>query len=958
MRPCKVWRPDTTDASSYHLVDISPDNGLLPLDSVINGDVIPPDMTELPNLSEPNLLECIGARYGKDLIYTSIAVVLVAVNPYKTIAGAYGQTAARRYREASNVSRTDPHVYKIAEMALRGIRRTDKNQTVICSGESGSGKTESTKAIMAYLEHDASSTDMINPVTESFGNARTLRNNNSSRFAKFIKLFHNDDNRYTGSHIETYLLERPRIVNVPQGERNYHVFYQMCADPTMRAKYSLGHASTFNYLGKCVTIDGVDDASNWKVLVNTLTSSGFSERDMDNIATSLAIVLHLGQIDCKSPTSGKKSEEMVAKLAGVSAQLVHTLIWTRNMHVSNEIIKKDLEPFDAADNRDAIAKSIYSSLFDWLVGRINARTVTNTDRWIGILDIFGFESFETNSYEQFCINFANEMMQKYFNDCVLQTEQDEYRREAIPWVDVPIQDNSDTLVLIGGKPSGIFALIDSACILGTQSSADGLRDSIMTTHKACKSIKPIKPSKKAICGFAITHYAASVTYDCSLFLKKNADSLHPDTLAQVCQWNSLCDVMVAPPVVQGPYRFKSIGRTFTTQLHALYETLKSTTTYFVKCINPNGVQKPGLFEWKYIVPQVRCNGLNETVRMLKLGYPFRVAYSTITTHVAPKLGLGDGSTLNTRHLCEALIHCLTESSEGYQLGLTKVFFKGGKHDVLHHIEAHVKRGLDETQRKHIVKWLMRRRWDTLRSVVRFRSVAQRYIRSYRAIRTFRCLVTTAVAAVKFIGKLRPPVVAPVVVLAVASVSAQPPIQVQDTYIDGLEKEAAKLICERDEAKREAMRLAQEREAAIEEGVLQAASIRDLALRELRLTETLSRREQEVDKKQQEINEAHERLVNLETHVTARERTLYIADEKNQREMYEHDIVTLRQSLEICTRELATSRTLITQLRARETAVMIELNRTRDALNADVNKYRTLYESLTRRSSSRPTALNT
>lgn len=786
------------------------------------------DMTSLGYLEEPNLLHCLDQRYTKDKVYSSIAGVLVAVNPYKKL-DIYGSEDLTRYRDIDFLPGAKPHVFWIAENAYRHIIKTVKNQSVICCGESGSGKTESTKMLMRYLTtRTGHSTDIIeqqvlqtNPITEAFGNARTQRNNNSSRFAKFIKLFvspkyskdpkdpkyptgskvvKSADRRIVGSHTETYLLERSRITGPPKGERNFHVFYQLCAaaknNSDLRKKFSLESAEQFQYLnaGGQVTVKGMDDQALFKELCESLETLQFDVKTREYMFAIVSAILHLGEFDCKDPGSeaSRSAGKISAALLGLESKNLVESILTRNIHVSSEeIYNKTLDHLEATANRDAIAKVLYNSLFNWIISRINKtlfdtpeesstspkspispidpngptspKSPTNALQWIGILDVFGFESFDHNSYEQFCINFANERLQNFFNDHILKSEQEEYRREAIYWQDVPIQDNDHTIALIDGKPSGIFSLLDSACIM-PNGTATVFQEHIFTLNKGHLSLchLDIPRTVKKYPGFAIRHYAGKVQYNCEQFLAKNDDSLHPDVLGVFAHSNS---PLVAELFQQstGPgskvHRFKSIGRTFTAQLDRLVKNLKATTPYFVRCLNPNSIMVPNDFRWGYVQPQVRCGGLIETLRVLKYGYPFRVPYTLITEQYINQLGFSQkriDCTCN-RNLCEAILRYFGQNGKGlqqYQLGLTKVFFKSGKQDLLEKIEEHAKKPLTVEFKRSVVKWLIKRRWDRLRGIVKFRIRTERLLKILRTLYALRKFIRSIIRIQQFLRNAR------------------------------------------------------------------------------------------------------------------------------------------------------------------------------------------------------------
>lgn len=860
------------------------------------------DMTSLAYLEEPNMIHCLGERYARDKIYTGIAGVLVAVNPYKRV-GAYDEATMRKYRELKNASVGDPHVFNVAERAFRNLRRYNSNQSIICCGESGSGKTESTKWLMRYLTNSRNDSrdDVVetveqqvlqtNVVTEAFGNARTLMNNNSSRFAKFIRLYvdvtdstpraprNANSCAVTGCSTETYLLERSRITRPPTNERNFHVFYQLCAasarDAALRKRYHVPEAKKLAYLsaGGVTEIPNVDDAKQFDALRKSLDTLGASVDIFDVVAA----VLHIGEIDCKDPDSKHSTQAVryAAELLGVTEHALRGAVLTRNIHVAgSETYSKTLEPTEAVANRDAIAKALYNALFKDVIDGINGRlsttsttsTTTSDARWIGILDVFGFESFERNSYEQFCINFANERLQDFFNNHILKSEQEEYTREAIQWDSIQVRDNSDTIALLDGGATGVFSLLDSACIV-PNGSAETFVDSVLTVHSNHRALRRVGLRART-CGFRIVHYAAEVEYDASEFLTKNNDSLHPDVLSMFSRSTSsvvsrlfASDGNTSSRRVR---RFKSIGRHFCGQLKSLVQTLSETKPYFVRCLNPNPDQKPNQYDPQYVAPQARCGGLVETLRMLKYGYPFRVRYTLITDSYLPKLGFSEArrNNVNVRNLCEAVLMAhrardttvdkLSESKNVYQLGLSKIFFRSGQQDLLERVEDFAQRGeLPRDFQDRVCKWLLKRRMDCVRGVARSAARMQVRLRKIRAVRRLRNTVRVVVGLTGALRRARAALgkQQKTEMSSRASRASRAPIDVfrnkeLETNLDAAKTKAELLSAQvddmrrqKDEALRKVQRLAEERERAVREQE-EAFEKREAELRQQNTAETL------------------------------------------------------------------------------------------------------------------------
>ncbi|GMH12491.1 hypothetical protein Nepgr_014332 [Nepenthes gracilis] len=434
------------------------------------------DLMQLSYLNEPSVLFNLQYRYNKDIIYTKAGPVLVAINPFKNVA-LYGNDYIEAYKRKCIES---PHVYAIADIALREMRRDEVNQSIIISGESGAGKTETAKIAMQYLAALGGGSGIeyeilkSNPILESFGNAKTLRNDNSSRFGKLIEIHFSETGKISGARIQAFLLEKSRVVQCAEGERSYHIFYQLCAgaSPALKGKLNLKDVEDYKYLhqSNCYKITGVDDAEEFVNVMEALDVVHVNKDDQESALAMLAAVLWLGNIsftviDNENHVEPVVDEALVsvAKLIGCKIEALQLSLSTRNMKVGNDNIVQKLTLLQATDTRDALAKSIYSCLFDWIVEQINKSLSVGkrrTGSTISILDIYGFESFERNSFEQFCINYANERLQQHFNRHLFKLEQEEYIQDGIDWARVEFEDNHDCLNLFEKKPLGLLSLLD------------------------------------------------------------------------------------------------------------------------------------------------------------------------------------------------------------------------------------------------------------------------------------------------------------------------------------------------------------------------------------------------------------------------------------------------------------------------------------------------------------------
>ncbi|XP_059291538.1 myosin-11-like, partial [Lycium ferocissimum] len=500
------------------------------------------DMTKLSYLHEPGVLQNLATRYQLNEIYTYTGSILIAINPFQKLPHLYDRHMMEQYKGAP-LGELSPHVFAIADAAYRQMINEGKSNSILVSGESGAGKTETTKMLMQYLAYlgGRRSTEgrtveqqvlESNPVLEAFGNAKTVRNNNSSRFGKFVEIQFDKNGRISGAAIRTYLLERSRVCQVSDPERNYHCFYLLCAAPPEEVeKYKLGDPKSFHYLNQssCYNLVGVSDAQDYLATRRAMDIVGISEKEQEAIFRVVASVLHLGNLQFakgkeidSSVLKDDKSKfhlQTVAELLMCDLKDLEDALLKRVMVTPEEVIKRCLDPDAATVSRDGLAKTIYSRLFDWLVDKINNSIGqdANSKSLIGVLDIYGFESFKTNSFEQFCINFTNEKLQQHFNQHVFKMEQEEYTREEIDWSYIEFVDNQDVLDLIEKKPGGIIALLDEACMF-PKSTHETFSQKLYQTFKAHKRF--IKP-KLSRTDFTIAHYAGEVKTASELAVQSN-----------------------------------------------------------------------------------------------------------------------------------------------------------------------------------------------------------------------------------------------------------------------------------------------------------------------------------------------------------------------------------------------------------------------------------------------------
>ncbi|CAI7763928.1 unnamed protein product, partial [Closterium sp. NIES-54] len=616
------------------------------------------DMVKMAYLHEPGVLCNLMLRYQRNLIYTYTGSILIAANPFMRIPGIYDREMREAYRGAQ-IGDLSPHVFAIADNAYRAMVDDKRSQSILISGESGAGKTETTKLVMEYLASVGGRSEATegrsiesqvlesNPLLEAFGNAKTVRNDNSSRFGKFIEIQFDQRGRVSGAAIRSYLLERSRVVQIADPERNYHCFYQLCAgaSPEEAEKYRLppgpNRAEKFHYLkqSKCIELEGKrSNAEEYVITRNAMDVIGISQDEQASIFGIVAAILHLGNVDFKEKGDkmriAKHSEENlenVAHLLSCDKKKLQESLCTMKRKVGGEVIKSYLDEKGAVVRRDTLAKTLYSKLFDWIVEKVN-RSIgqdANSMALIGVLDIYGFEHFKLNSFEQFCINLANEKLQQHFNQHVLKLEQEEYEREEINWSYINFRDNQDVLDLVEGD-KGILTLLDSACKLA-QSTPESFT---MSLYDAFLKHERFTKSKGSVTDFTLEHYAGRVKYSTTDFISKNLDAVvseHEALLQKSTDPFVAALFPVAPEEVKegggkggkATTKFASLGKSFKLQLAQLMETLNRTEPHYIRCIKPNSKSRPALFEKSMVVEQLRSGGVLEAIRMCSAGYPTR-----------------------------------------------------------------------------------------------------------------------------------------------------------------------------------------------------------------------------------------------------------------------------------------------------------------------------------------------
>uniref|UniRef100_A0AAR2KFH1 Methyl-CpG binding domain protein 3b n=1 Tax=Pygocentrus nattereri TaxID=42514 RepID=A0AAR2KFH1_PYGNA len=749
---------------------VAPPVGLPPLGNpdILEGEN---DLTALSFLHEPAVLHNLRVRFlHYNSIYTYCGIILVALNPYEELP-IYGEEVIDAY-SGQDMAEMDPHIFSLAEDAYRTmIRSGEKNQSIIISGESGSGKTVSAKFTMRYFAvvggaaQQTSVEEKVlasNPIMEAIGNAKTIRNDNSSRFGKYIEIGFGSKGDIIGANMRTYLLEKSRVVFQAPEERNYHIFYQLCASrdlPEMRG-LKLNSAEDFQYTnqGMDINIPGVDDAMELEHTRNALTILGVQPDQQMELFRILAAVLHLGNVNIQASGRGgdrsyingdDRSLVVFSILMGVEgSQMAHWLCHQR-LVVGGEMLVKPMSGQQANEARDALAKHIYGQLFAWIVQRLNSALRAQREQpktFIGVLDIYGFETFDRNSFEQFCINYANEKLQQQFNRHVFQLEQEEYVREELPWNRIEFSDNQPCITLIEGS-LGLLDLLDEECRVPKGSDENWARKLYEQHLNQSPNFRKPRMSNSA---FIVLHFADTVQYECDGFLDKNRDTIfeEPINIMRASQSELVAELFQQKPVggslsvssvpnggVRSGKRAHrehklTVGFQFRQSLQLLMDTLNSTTPHYVRCIKPNDLKQSFLFDPKRAVQQLRACGVLETIRISAAGYPSRWTYEEFFGRYRV-LFHGSSAQDELQVSCQKAIPNLIPDPEQYCFGKTKVFFRAGQVAVLEKLRAERLWLAGVLIQSWVRGWIQRRRYLQLR---RSALTLQRYARGALARR--------------------------------------------------------------------------------------------------------------------------------------------------------------------------------------------------------------------------------
>lgn len=701
------------------------------------------DMADLTCLNEASVLHNLKDRYYSGLIYTYSGLFCVVVNPYKRLP-IYTEKVVDMYRGKKR-HEVPPHIYAITDNAYRSMLQDRENQSILCTGESGAGKTENTKKVIQYLASVAGHSHSkaaqtpkkggpaapvsakvgmshgqaelekqllaANPILEAFGNAKTVKNDNSSRFGKFIRINFDNSGFISGANIESYLLEKSRAVRQAPNERCFHIFYQVLSglDKNSKAEMLFQDASTYNYLSNgMLPVSGVDDASDLQDSLTCMRDMGISDDDINALFRVVSAVLQFGNMVFKQERSSEQAimpsnevAQKVCHLLGIPVTEFSKAVLRPRVKVGRDYVQKAQTKAQAEFAIEAVSKSLYERMFKWIVMRINKsldRTKREGASFIGILDIAGFEIFQMNSFEQLCINYTNEKLQQLFNHTMFILEQEEYRKEGIEWKFIDFGLDLQPCIDLLEKPMGLFALLDEECWF-PKATDKTFVEKIIKEHS--KHAKFKIPEFRSEADFTVIHYAGKVDYNCGQWLTKNMDPLNDNIIALLQNssdpfvgllWKDLENIVsMNAAQSETPFgskvrkgMFRTVSQLYKEQLSKLMLVLNNTQPNFVRCIIPNHEKRAGKISAHLVLDQLRCNGVLEGIRICRQGFPnrmlfqeFKQRYELLTPNVIPK-GFMDG-----RKACQKMLEVLELDTNSYRIGQSKIFFRAG---VLAHLE--------------------------------------------------------------------------------------------------------------------------------------------------------------------------------------------------------------------------------------------------------------------------------
>ncbi|XP_021163484.2 unconventional myosin-X isoform X1 [Fundulus heteroclitus] len=719
------------------------------------------DMSALAELHEAAIMHNLYQRYQKDNIYTNIGSILAAVNPYKQIPGLYDLERVDSYSK-HHLGELPPHIFAVANECYRCIWKRHDSQCVLISGESGAGKTESTKLLLQFLSvmsqnsvgtpqserttHVEQAIVQSSPIMEAFGNAKTVYNNNSSRFGKFIQLHFSECGNIHGGCVIDYLLEKNRVVRQNPGERNYHIFYALLAGASKEDKslYFLEEpAESFHYLSQsgCLQDKSLNDKELYNSVMEALKVLGFAEEEIRDMFKLLSGVLQLGNMEFMLAGGAQITTKQVvsnaSELLGLDAFQLSEVLTQRSIILRGEEICSPLTIEQAIDSRDSVAMALYSQCFSWIILKINQKIKGKENfKSIGILDIFGFENFEVNRFEQFNINYANEKLQAYFNKHIFSLEQLDYNREGVQWDAIDWMDNAECLDLIE-KKLGLLALVneESRFPKGTDFT---LLEKLHSRHATNPYY--VKP-RVADHQFGIKHYAGEVLYDVRGILEKNRDTFRDDILNMLkdSRLDFIYDLFEKVgsrnnEEKMGTARRKpTVSSQFRDSLHALMATLSASNPFFIRCIKPNMEKTPNVFDPEIVLNQLRYSGMLETVKIRRAGFPVRRTFKDFFSRYKIILKDKVPAAGDDKKRSSDLLTKYDKTKKEWQLGKTKVFMKESLEQRLEKDRDEVRRQAAMIIRAHLLTFSAKKRFKQIRSSI---VILQKHLRRHVQRRQF------------------------------------------------------------------------------------------------------------------------------------------------------------------------------------------------------------------------------
>ncbi|XP_040163695.1 myosin heavy chain, muscle isoform X2 [Anopheles arabiensis] len=737
------------------------------------------DMSNLTYLNDASVLHNLRQRYYAKLIYTYSGLFCVVINPYKRYP-LYTNRCAKMYR-GKRRNEVPPHLFAVSDGAYVNMLTNHENQSMLITGESGAGKTENTKKVIAYFatigasgkkdenaEKKGSLEDQVvqtNPVLEAFGNAKTVRNDNSSRFGKFIRIHFTGSGKLAGADIETYLLEKARVISQQTLERSYHIFYQIMSGSVKGLKdmcFLSNDIYDYNSVsqGK-ITIPNVDDGEECLLTDEAFNVLGFTQEEKDNIYRITSAVMHMGRMQFKqkgreeqAEADGTEDGDRVAKLLGVGTDDLYKNLLKPRIKVGNEFVTKGQNKDQVTNSVGALCKGIFDRLFKWLVKKCNETLDTKQKRaqFIGVLDIAGFEIFDFNGFEQLCINFTNEKLQQFFNHHMFVLEQEEYKREGINWAFIDFGMDLLACIDLIEKPMGILSILEEESMF-PKATDQTFAEKLMTNHlgKSAPFMKPRPPKPGIPAGhFAIGHYAGVVSYNITGWLEKNKDPLNDTVVDQFKKGSNALMVEIfadhpgqsADPAAAKGGRgkkgagFATVSSSYKEQLNNLMTTLKSTQPHFVRCIIPNEMKTAGVVDAHLVMHQLTCNGVLEGIRICRKGFPNRMMYPDFKLRYLILAPAAMQAETEGKKAAEKCFEAIGLDPDSYRIGHTKVFFRAG---VLGQMEEF----RDERLSK-IMSWmqawcrgyLSRKEFKKMQEQRVSLEIVQRNLRKYLKLRTW------------------------------------------------------------------------------------------------------------------------------------------------------------------------------------------------------------------------------